>query len=899
MVYDRELANITESIYQTSNSFYLLTQEMVDNNLKVADHFVKDRTSIDSNYMIEMEIENQINHHKKPARIPVMKVRNFMGLNEFVSENNELVDYVTDQIGCSITIFQLIDDGLLRISTSVKRADSSRITGTFIPLESPVYKMIVSGEPYHGRAFVDNEWYIAAYKPIYQNSKLIGAIYVGLKQSNLKFLGEVIKSFKLGETYFPSILNTNGEVVIHPNIEEGTNLLGYQDLSGSYIIKEICDDIREHKTYAGQKSYRWADQQNEQPKDRILYFRYLPQMDWIIAVEIEKEQIFSPLTKQISISIFIALLLFVIVFVFIILVGNRFTRQLNYLTESVEKYSKRDFSVRAPVLSNDEIGLLSLTFNNLATELQGFYEGLESRIKERTTELYVKNEALLEQKKETDRINRGIRAINDELRSVNEALKESEEKYRRLVENLKEEYIFYSHIPHGLYQYISPSVENVLGISVKKAMDGFTQYMTENPINKKAIIFMEKSVKGEKQDPFNVEIFDSKGKPRMFEISESAITRNGKVIAIEGLAKDITNYFQAQESLKISNLELNQQKEELQVTLENLKETQEQLVQSEKLAALGQLIAGLAHEINTPLGAINASSDNLTESLQTAVENLPQLIRVMVRDGIQLFIKLLKYVERDLPELSSKEKRALKKQIIILLEQNSIKHAEVMADNLIFMNIYNNYDDIMPLLKLAGAAFILDYTRNIVSLLNNTNNISLAVERASRVVFALKKYIHHDQSEEKLPANIQDGIETVLTIYNSLIKEGIILDTQFDDIPPVPCVADEMNQVWTNLIHNALQAMNYQGILKIKISKQKGYARVEISDSGCGIPEDIKERIFDPFFTTKPSGEGSGMGLDIVKNIIEKHRGKIELESEVGIGTSFVILLPYPTSVIK
>jgi signal transduction histidine kinase len=108
----------------------------------------------------------------------------------------------------------------------------------------------------------------------------------------------------------------------------------------------------------------------------------------------------------------------------------------------------------------------------------------------------------------------------------------------------------------------------------------------------------------------------------------------------------------------------------------------------------------------------------------------------------------------------------------------------------------------------------------------------------------------------------------------------------------VRCLPDELNQVWTNLVHNALQAMDHKGTLTVGLHRDGGDAVVSVADTGCGIPEDIRARIFDAFFTTKPAGEGTGLGLDIVRKIIDKHQGRIEVESEVGRGSTFTVRLP-------
>jgi signal transduction histidine kinase len=130
-------------------------------------------------------------------------------------------------------------------------------------------------------------------------------------------------------------------------------------------------------------------------------------------------------------------------------------------------------------------------------------------------------------------------------------------------------------------------------------------------------------------------------------------------------------------------------------------------------------------------------------------------------------------------------------------------------------------------------------------------------------------------------------------LYHNQIKQNIELICDYDeDVPLLMCHPDELNQVWTNLIHNALQAMDYKGKLAISIKVVDKDIVVAVKDSGCGIPEDIMERIFEPFFTTKSAGEGSGLGLDIVRGIIEKHGGRIEIDTKVGKGTTFTVYLP-------
>jgi signal transduction histidine kinase len=173
----------------------------------------------------------------------------------------------------------------------------------------------------------------------------------------------------------------------------------------------------------------------------------------------------------------------------------------------------------------------------------------------------------------------------------------------------------------------------------------------------------------------------------------------------------------------------------------------------------------------------------------------------------------------------------------------------------------------------------------------STENIEFAANRASKVVFALKNFARIGNSEEKVLADVVEGIETVLTLYYNQLKQGVEVSKNIEKVPQIRCYPDELNQVWTNVLHNALHAMNLHGKLDINVSQKDNFVIVSITDSGKGIPEELKEEIYKPFFSTKPSGEGTGMGLDIVKRIIEKHEGRIELESVPG-KTTFSFFLP-------
>ena len=349
---------------------------------------------------------------------------------------------------------------------------------------------------------------------------------------------------------------------------------------------------------------------------------------------------------------------------------------------------------------------------------------------------------------------------------------------------------------------------------------------------------------------------------------------------------------QLRESERDGALEaLQHRTEELTHTLNELKAAQSRIIQSEKMAALGQLVAGVAHEVNTPLGAIRSSITNIQNSLNTLLQDLPSFYRNIESGLLPVFNQLILRAVESTIFVSSKEERQYRRSVTRELEELDVENADSLADLLVDMGIYSGIDEYKDIFAHESGPLLMENAYKLSGIFKSTKNISLAADKAANVVLALKTYSRAESSEEKSTMSIKDSIETVLTLYHNLIKHGVEVIRTYDELPNISCYCDELNQVWTNIVHNALQAMNGKGKLEIQIRNAEQFAEVRIIDSGSGIPENIKDKIFEPFFTTKPQGEGSGLGLDIVKKIIDKHNGQIEVESKPG-RTCFIVRLP-------
>ena len=327
--------------------------------------------------------------------------------------------------------------------------------------------------------------------------------------------------------------------------------------------------------------------------------------------------------------------------------------------------------------------------------------------------------------------------------------------------------------------------------------------------------------------------------------------------------------------------------------LEDLHQAEAHLVHSEKMAALGQVIAGVAHEINTPIGAIKSSGQNIAAAMAGTLPTLPGLMDSLAIDDRRRFAELVAHASRPRALTSTREERAMVREVAARLEGMDVPQARHRAGLLVQLQAHADLDAVLPLLRHPLAERILDAALGIATIATNTDNINTAVERVGKIVFALRSFSRFGGSQVWVETDLAQCLETVLTIYHHQIKQGTELVRRYDpDVPPVRCLPDELNQVWTNLIHNALQAMDYRGTLALGLVRDGEHVRVSVGDTGCGIAPALRERIFDAFFTTKPAGEGTGLGLDIVRRIVQRHGGTIELESDMGRGSTFTVVLP-------
>lgn len=344
--------------------------------------------------------------------------------------------------------------------------------------------------------------------------------------------------------------------------------------------------------------------------------------------------------------------------------------------------------------------------------------------------------------------------------------------------------------------------------------------------------------------------------------------------------------------LDISSRELLERNAEISETLEILKQTQTNLIQSEKMAGLGKLIAGISHEINTPAGAItNAIKEikkdyfMLLSELLYIVDKLPADLR---KEYLDACIKVITLQH----DLSTVEIREIAKGIHEKLTQQGISSHRMMEKNLAMAGFTQEDIKLLyHLLKTKDADLIHQSLFKLSMSQIHVRDIQIAISRIVNLVKALKLY-SHDNPDQLVSTDLRQDIKNTLIILNSRLKRAIKVHNEFDEVPAIQCYADQLNQVWTNLINNAIEAMHGEGSIWIKVFQSSPDSlTAQIEDNGPGIPPEVLPSIFDPYFTTKPKGEGTGLGLSISKEIIAKHKGSIDVESRPG-KTVFTVTLP-------
>lgn len=348
-----------------------------------------------------------------------------------------------------------------------------------------------------------------------------------------------------------------------------------------------------------------------------------------------------------------------------------------------------------------------------------------------------------------------------------------------------------------------------------------------------------------------------------------------------------------------------------------LSNAQAQLIQQEKMASLGVMVAGIAHEINTPTSVVSGSAENLSNNLQ-------HIISEIVADHIppEPMRRLLMQAQRvrelnTVKQLTAIEKmRAGRELVPQLMQPGIIDESEARARADFLMDLGLGHDSAVIELSASTPAPEFQIFRAVVNIDKNLRNMRFAVSSILSIVRALKHYSHRDQAEAE-NIDVREGIENTLTVFHNQLKHGIQVNRHYESVSKITCNPGELNQIYSNLLVNSVHALQGKGSIDIFIrersvdgvldsknvhddkklegllgdKRENRYVLITLQDSGPGIPQEYQLKIFDPFFTTKAPGEGTGLGLGIIRNVVLKHHGLLAFSSVPGC-TRFTIALP-------
>ena len=316
--------------------------------------------------------------------------------------------------------------------------------------------------------------------------------------------------------------------------------------------------------------------------------------------------------------------------------------------------------------------------------------------------------------------------------------------------------------------------------------------------------------------------------------------------------------------------------------------------QRDRLASLGKLSAGLAHELNNPASAAKRATSQLRDLLKKIKNASHELGRRDLTAEQRAEIEKLEtwFIQRDQPPPDPLTMSDLEEQIDSLLRSHGQNDLWQLAADLARKNVKPEaLESLFAALDAGTARAALVRIATSVEIAGLLDEIESSTSRISDLVGAIKEYTYMDQAPLQ-NVDIVKSLETTLTIMNHKLKRGVVVKRDYQRIPLlVNSFGSELNQVWTNLIDNAIDAMGGQGELRVRTYRNDGCVVVEVGDNGPGISPDVEPHIFEPFFTTKGVGEGTGLGLDTVQRVVKKHKGNIQVESKPG-DTRFQVWLP-------
>ncbi|HYB21753.1 MAG TPA: Cache 3/Cache 2 fusion domain-containing protein [Thermodesulfobacteriota bacterium] len=889
--YESDLEHIVTNIHTMCKAQQELLQSKLTSDLKIARQILHQygrHVSVASERPAEFMAEDQFTNQVNRVRIPFWSIG-----AQTITRDYTIVDRVQQMVGGTCTVFQRIEgDRLLRISTNVLRADGSRAVGTYLPASNEVTKTILRGETYRGRAFVVNDWYITAYEPIMnERQEVIGALYVGIPEQRAVVLKTAIKSIKIGKTGYAFIMDSSGRLIVHP-AKEGESILEAKDSAGFEYVKEMIRKaplLKEGEV--GTLRYPWANIElgETHPRTKINKYQYFRDWDWVIAAGGYEEEIFGGVARTKFFITLVALGTVALAILLTVMFSRVLTRPIQELTEVTARMSGGDLTQKVNLTTGDEIGTLAKSFNRMADQVLNYTRDLEDIVQARTEEIQEKEEK--------------YRNLSNLLNSVLESSTEYSImatdptgiilEYNSGSVNLfgwtKEEVVEKMQIGSTFYRDL-PSRGIIQEIFRKVEAEGMTEYELER-VRKDGTVFTAHAIVTRMKDP------------------------SGKTLGFLEIARDITEKLALEKELwKTKDYLENivQSSVDAIVTTDPkgritfVNRAMEELVGRPQEDMIGAPIyqfylEGIseARKIMSILREKGSLKNHETTALKASGTVSILTSASLLRDETGQIIGTLG-VFKDLTEKKKLEEELKKTQAHLIQAGKMRALGDLVAG---VAHELNN-----PL--MAADTFLHVIRESLAREDQNQKRLELIQqchERIAKIINHLRDFSRQSRFDFR-PMNIAEPIENALMITGQqLLNHGIRIMKDFQpDIPQIRGDANQLEQVFLNLISNAKDAMEKcerkkELTIATSLLRHNGWNDVEVivRDTGTGISDENAEKIFEPFFSTKEVGKGTGLGLSICYGIIEAHGGRIEVESKLNEGTTFRVILPVLSSNLR
>ena len=883
---EEDLEHLVRNIYAMCKVQQEMVQNKVISDLRVANDLLfrnSPEITVVQNELVRFAAANQFTGEVGTVSVPLWKVGNMA-----LTGDTRFVDEVQHLVGGTCTIFQRIEGNrLLRTSTNVIAKQGVRGIGTFIPEDSPVTQAILSGRPYRGRAYVVDDWYITAYEPLKaKDGSVIGALYVGVREQSAHSLKGEIKGIRVGDTGYVYIMDSEGNLKVHP-AREGGNIIDAQDSSGFEYIRAIIKDVLAlPEGQMGTIRYPWVNPElgEKTPRMKMLKYIYFKPWDWIIAAGTYEEEIFSSLYETERFILLLVFLALILSFFLTLTLSKVLTKPIQELTEITAKMVAGDLSQRVKVHGADEIGVLGTSFNRMISQIQNYTSDLEKMVGARTQEL-----------------------------------KESREKYRdlsRFLNSILDSATEYGIIALDFYGKI---------IEFNKGAEKLLGWKKEEVINKENITV---TILPEDQRTGIQQVMSKRTRTEgLCELEMTRVRKNGErfpvlttVTAIMDPSGKSSGFVEIIRDITV--------RKKLERELRETKEFLERIMESSVDGILTTDLKGRLTYVNRAMEEMLGYSRG--EILGTHISNLYVRGIDVAREVMEL-LKVSERAENFEMEVKTKIGKALMIMTSLFLLRNE--------DNAIIgtAGIFKDVTQQKALeAKLRDAqAYVVEASKMralgelVAGVAHEINNPLMASQTILHVILKnlpgswpererlelirkcndrIGKIVDHlrEFSRQTKPElheiDINQPVENALLITGQqLLNHGIALVRDLGhELPKVKGDSNQLEQVFLNLISNARDAIDDAVGRKKELTIRSTFSEdggapsvvVSVKDTGVGIPPENLNKILEPFFSTKPVGKGTGLGLSLCFGIVEAHGGRIDIKSKVGEGTEVSVILP-------